>query len=70
MVYHLFGTFEALVKLKTIAQVGYILAIVITITRKHRVVSGKHMTNVTLRSKRTCGNVYFELIMQQKINAL
>ena len=49
MVYHLFGTFEALVKLKTIAQVGYILAIVITIIRKHQVVSDKHMANVTVK---------------------
>ena len=44
------STYEALLKLP-IAQIGFILAIVIKIIRKNRVVGGDRMSNCTLKVK-------------------
>ena len=43
-------SFEGLVKLP-IGQIGFILAVVITIIRKNRVVGGDRLSNVSLKAK-------------------
>ena len=62
-------SFEGLVKLAIIGQIGFILSIVITIIRKNRTVNGERLCNVSLKESRYMAT-YIQAFYAQDVEKL